>query len=155
MTTFTATGWLRMEPAERDALVEPLYAAYLIRLEELQERGLFPYNDSFKGYLNVGDDEDTAIYLCQTRHQREAEAAKLAAFMARGAVKITASDFAPGEVRRGMAVMVGEYMGGTGYREHRDVRVLVNRGSLVALPKGKRTNGYSLSRGTGTYFLSN
>ena len=164
---FTAAGWLKMTEAEKDALVEPLYADYLARLDVLTKNGMYPYNDLFRGYLadanpmttlTTPKDQDTAIYLCQTRCHREEDAAKLAAFVACGAVKITPEDFKPGEVRRGTVAVVGRYMNETGYEEYRDVRVQLQGGRparLIGLPKGKRTSGYNLSCGTATYFLSN
>ena len=151
-----------MDNEERDALVQPLYLDYWYRLTDLRIAGKYPYNSSFKGHLSGADpattdtlnkDEDIAIYLLQQRHHREVENAQLASFIDAGAVKITREDFTPGEERRGTVVVVGEYMGGTGYREYRNVRVRAIRGSLVALPPRARTRGYSLSRGTAVYFL--
>lgn len=159
---FTAAGWLQMAQAERDALVEPLYADYLARRETLLREDRYPYNDSFVGHFQTrfatAKDEETAIYLCQVRNQREVERYELAAFVARGAVKITPEDFKPGEVRRGTVAVVGEYMNETGYREYADVRVRLDGGRparLIGLPKGKRTSGHNLSSGTATYFLNN
>lgn len=159
---FSAAGWLKMTAYERDALVRPFYADYLTRRAALESAGQYPYNDSFTGHIPgiAGDDESTGIYLLQMLHDREEMRARLAAFLARGARQITADDLPQtGAPLRGTVAVVGEYSGDTGYREHAGVRVVRVRPGLpylAALPKGKRTNGISLSveSGARVYFLA-
>lgn len=157
MSAFVAPkGWMRLGRDERDALVEPFYADYLARRKALGKAGVLVfYNSHFRNYIpgidaasgTSDDDRETAIYHLQDRYDREQDKAKLAKFVERGAVQITPESFAPGEVRRGTVAVVGEYMGGTGFRLYKDVRVLVQRGYLVALPKGAKKYGYPLMRG--------
>lgn len=162
--TFSATGWLKMTNDQEDELVRPFYGDYLRRRAQIERNGAYPYNESFRGHLpslnaETPDDEGTAIYLLQKLYDREQMRAKLAAFVAQGARQITADDIPDDKPLRGSVAVVGEYSGDTGYREHHGVRIVRRNPRLpylMALPKGKRTNGISLGveSGASVYFLA-
>jgi hypothetical protein len=149
MTTTTATA-----PApftfDRDysnfAQITPYYPAFTARMAELEAAGRYPYNAEFKGHLGVEDDkaEDTAIYLCQTLTHIHDDALKVNAFIAEGGRFITADDKPTGRVD---VAMFGWYSGGSGFRVHRDVRLVYRPGAALPyalLPKGRRTNGFAI-----------
>lgn len=115
----------------------------------------FAYNDQFKGRIPGiadGPSEDTGIYLLQTLKSLDELAVQVEKFKAEGGRVVTADDVGD-KVLRGTVVFTGFYVGGTGWREFRQARLLRQRraggelGFLCVLPKGKRTNGY-LAEGT-------
>lgn len=121
--------------------VRPFMADFLAVFAELEAAGKYPYNDSFKGRIPgvEGPDEDTAIYMLQTLRDLDALAVKVAAFLADGGEHVETLT----ETRRGTVVCYGFYMGGTGWTEYHDARLLARNGKPYAiLPKGKRTNGH-------------
>lgn len=128
------------------AQVLPYYQAYTARYRALDAAGAYPYDDSFNGYLGIGcgKSEDTAIYLCQTLTHIHEDALRVNDFIADGG-RFLADERPTGRVD---VAMFGWYMGGTGFKVHRDVR-LVYRGengpAYMLLPKGKRTHGYALN----------
>jgi hypothetical protein len=116
---------------------------------EITDAGEYPYNDSFKGRIPgiEGPDEDTAIYLLQTLKSLRELDALVAERLAEGYEHITALD---GITKFRVVVHYGFYMGGTGWQQWPDAR-LVPPGaaryprSWSVLPKGRRTNGVLLS----------
>lgn len=123
--------------------VRPYMADFLEVYAEFEAAGKFPYNDSFKGRIPgvEGPDEDTAIYLLQTLRDLDLLEAKVAAFLAEGGEHVETLT----ETRRGTVVCYGFYMGGTGWREYPEARLVARNGKPYAiLPKGKRTNGYQV-----------
>lgn len=154
---FDATGWLKWSEDEAAERIAPYYPAYLARRSELDTVGLYPYNDRFRATIDGtgSDDEGTLIYLLQGWHRLQGERAQLAAFIARGAYKITPADVKPG--MRGRVANVGRYSGAfrTGYEEFHDVRLVTvyNGTSLGYIPLRKR-NAYALD-GREIYFLPN
>lgn len=133
--------------------VAPFTEAYMARYDELTAAGKYPYNDSFRGHIPgiEGPDEDTAIYLLQgARHFFDWQTSVDEA-MADGCAWF---DTAPAEgtfVRFSRVIHVGFEMGGTGWREWNDARIVsVGEGravTLAVLPKGKRTKGHILCGG--------
>ena len=125
--------------------VHPFMADYMRRFEELAAAGQYPYNDSFKGHVPgiAGPCEDTAIYLMQgqcTRYELEARLAEM-----RGMREI---DAPPSEPERfSLIVHCGFFMGGTGYREWMNARLVDHNGYFAVLGKGKRTHGELLLGG--------
>lgn len=123
--------------------VRPYYQDYLAVRAELEAVGNYPYNDSFKGRIPgiAGKDEGTAIYLLQGMHQRDEMYAKVDAFLNDGGERVEWLD----EVRRGTVIHYGFYMGGTGWREYPESRLVPRNGKPhMVIPKGKRTNGFSV-----------
>jgi hypothetical protein len=108
----------------------------------------FPYNDSFKGRIAgiAGPDEDTAIYLLQNLKALNELDALVAKRLAEGYEEITELDKI---TKFKVVVHYGYYMGGTGWQQWPDAR-LVPPGaaqypkSWCVLPKGRRTNGVLL-----------
>jgi hypothetical protein len=130
------------------AQIMPLYPAYTERRQELDAKGHYPYNASFRGYLGIhsGKDEDTAIYLCQTLTHIHEDALKVNAFIDAGG-RFLADDERP--AGRFDVAMFGWYMSGDGFRVYEDVRLVWRQGTTtgrpyMVLPKGKRTHGYSI-----------
>lgn len=166
---FDPSGWTKMTIDERGALVAPFYADYLAARRTLgagkhtEDRTV--YNDEFVGRIpglasitsgTTPENEQTGIYLLQVWHRVTVERAELAAFVESGAFAITFEDVPATGYLRGSAAVVGEYSGGTGYRVYKDVRIKrtgFKGRSLVGLPKGRRSNGFDLSRGRELYFL--
>ena len=124
--------------------VRPFFTGYLAVRANLDDAGQYPYNDSFTGKISgiEGPSEDTAIYLLQKMYDLDALALKVEEFLASGGEHVTEMT----ETLRGTIVVYGFYMGGTGWSEHREARLLARNGKPYAiLPKGKRTNGHSVT----------
>ena len=122
--------------------VRPFFAEYSAVRAEIDGAGDYSYNDSFKGRipaLATTDDknEDTAIYLLQTMHQLDPHRARVAEFLADGAVD--AESLKPGQTVRGTVIAHSFYTNGTGWTEYRDARLGRDaKGRLTVIPKGKR-----------------
>lgn len=154
---FDATGWLKWSEGETAERIAPYYPAYLTRRLELDAVDLYPYNDSFRATIDGtgSDDEGTLIYLLQGWHILQGERAKLAAFIERGAFKITPADVKPG--MRGTVANVGRYSGAfrTGYEVFNDVRLVsVYNGRSVGYILPRKRNARVLD-GREIYFLPN
>lgn len=144
-------GGLAAEPAEpfvfdkdyrNNEQVRPFFAEYSAVRAELDAAGEYPYNDSFRGRIpslaaTDGKNEDTAIYLLQTMHGLDAVAVRKADFLAGGGVD--AYSIEQGKPVRGTVVNYSLYMGGTGWKEYEDARLVRDvRNRLLLIPKGKR-----------------
>ena len=145
-TTTTDTAEFRFNGNYHDTeQVRQFMPAYLRRYAELEAAGQYPYNDSFRGYLGVTGDEDTAIYLCQRLRDLNEIAVNVAAALADGYVPVENVD-AP--IRCSSVVHYGFYSGGTGFREWKDARLVPGlRGDPVVLPKRAQVHGKVLSGG--------
>jgi hypothetical protein len=128
-----------------DEQVRPYMEAFLAVYPEVEAAGNgTAYNDSFRGLIPAiaGDDEDTAIYLLQTLRRLDQLAVQIEEFLADGGEEVTTLD----KVRRGTVVHVGFYMGGTGWTQWDEARLLPRDGKPYAvIPKGKRTHGHTLT----------
>lgn len=157
LAPFDATGWLEWSEDEAAERIAPYYPAYIARRAQIDRNGAYPYNASFAAHIDgTGSrDEETLIYLLQGWHTLQGERAQLAAFIERGAYKITPADVKPG--MRGTVANVGRYSGTfrTGYQERHDVRLVTvhNGGGVGYIPPRKRT-AYALD-GREVYFLPN
>lgn len=126
--------------------VRPYLDDFLVVHAELEADGRYPYNDSFRGRIPgiAGPDEDTAIYLLQTLKRLDELHNKVEAFLADGGERVDSLD----QTRRGTVVHYGFYMGGTGWNEWHQARLLPRDGKPFAvLPKGRRTNGHYVAGG--------
>jgi len=139
----TDTGWRFNKNYSDMDQIAAFMPAYTARYEELRRAGKYPYNDSFRGYIGAdGPDEDTAIYLCQNQRSLNEMHERVAQAIADGYVAVKHVDR---PVKCDIATY-GFYMGGTGWNEHHDVRlVYLDSSGLAALPKGARTRGYDLA----------
>lgn len=120
---------------------------YMAVYNELTAAGQYPYNNSFKGRIPglagaTDKDEDSAIYMLQTERDLRAMEAKLARYLADGWEPLTEQPAESVKVKG--VVEYGFYVGGTGWREWTDPRILPFHSSTAVLPKGKRTNGHML-----------
>jgi len=123
------------------AQVEPFYAEYLAARQAMEARGAYPYDDSFAGLIPglAGPDEGTAIYLLQTLHRLKEVQGRIEAFLADGGERIEALDETIWCER---VACYGFYVGGTGWREHHDVRLVPRGGKpYMVMAKGARTRG--------------
>lgn len=126
------------------AQVEPFYESYLARRAELEAAGKHPYNESFCGHIEglSGPNEDTAIYLLQTLHERNQNERAAEAFMAGGGVEV---DTSIEQTHRGVVARRGWYVGGTGWEELGEGRLVVDEhGRTTFIAKGRR-NGVLLA----------
>lgn len=117
---------------------------------EILDAGAYPYNDSFKGRIPgiEGPNEDSAIYLLQgAAHLQDLER-KIDAYLADGFEKI---DSLAATTKFKCVVHYGFYMGGTGWTEYKDARLIpqdrpkqaaVTGNIRAVLPKGRRTHGH-------------
>lgn len=123
--------------------------AYTARYDELAATGKYPYNDSFKGHIPgiEGPDEDTAIYLCQSKRHLNEHAAKIEAALADGYRHLDRAEVTATPVRYRSVVHHSFQNGETGWEEWADARLLTfNQGrSIGVLPKGKQTRGHLLT----------
>ena len=139
----TDTGWrFNKDYTDKDQIAA-FMPAYTARYEELRAAGRDPYNDSFRGCIGAdGPDEDTAIYLCQEQRSLNEMHERVAQAIADGYIAVKCVDR---PVKCDIATY-GFYMGGTGWHERHDARlVYVDSSGLAVLPKGARTRGYDLS----------
>ena len=132
--------------------VRRFYPAYAARRAELDAAGLFPYNDRFVGQIDgleavTPKDEGTAIYLLQLMHDRDAEDAREEEFLASGGVVLNLDELDTHAILRGTFVHRNFYVGGNGWTQYDEARLLVSRGLGSVLPKGKRTHGFQLHTG--------
>lgn len=149
MTETASTGFTFDRNYDNHDQVAEFLPAYLQVYNEIIDAGEYPYNDSFKGRIPgiAGPDEDKAIYLLQGLRALQELEAQVAAALAEGYEHITELD---GITKFRMVVHYGFYMGGTGWQQWPDAR-LVPPGagrfpeSWCVLPKGRRTNGVLLS----------
>ena len=135
----TATRFVWDGDYKNHEQVRPYMADFLAVYAEL-EAGSGTYNHSFRGRIpGIEDYEDTAIYMLQNLKRLDELAIRVAEFEASGGRHVTELD----ETVRGTVVFYGFYMGGTGWQEYHDARLLARGGRPYAvLPKGKRTNGH-------------
>lgn len=122
------------------------FPTYMAVYEEITAAGHYPYDSSFKGRIPgiTGPSEDTAIYLLQgTRHLRELQV-QIDAALADGCEPLDSLDV---ETKFSRVIHYGFYMGGTGWQEWKNARLIPHdSGSIKAvLPKGKRTHGHYVS----------
>lgn len=123
--------------------VRQFMPAFLRRHAEIVASGKYTYNDSFKGHMGIDDgDEDTAIYLCQTLKQLDEIDANVKDCLAQGYRTVSACDFTE-TIKCKSIIRYGWYMGGTGWQEWQNARLVPvpNSRMLLILPRGKRTNG--------------
>jgi hypothetical protein len=123
--------------------VEAFYADFLKVYEELVAAGQYPYNDSFKGRIPgaEGPDEDTAIYLLQNLRRLKELDGMIEQYIAEGGERIEHLDET---TKFASIVNYGFYMGGTGWTEWHDARLVPDQRTGApqwVLPKGKRTRG--------------
>lgn len=124
--------------------VAPFLPDFLTRLAELEAAGQYRYNDSFRGSIPgiAGPDEDRGIYLLQGLERQRAQDAKVAELLARGYERVETLD---GVRRFAHVVLYPTRRGGGEWAEYRQARLVPrNGGPYAVLPKGKRTNGYSI-----------
>ncbi|MFC0314875.1 hypothetical protein ACFQNE_14230 [Gordonia phosphorivorans] len=91
--------------------------------------GAYPYNDSFKGRIDGiagSESEDTAIYLLQNLKSLDELDVQVAEFVNNGGCRLTDSGLVEGRMYRGTVVNYGFYVGGTGWRQHDNVRFQVH-----------------------------
>lgn len=125
--------------------VAEFFDAYMAVFRELEAAGEYPYNASFEGRIPgiEGPGEETAVYLLQhTRHMRDYRA-KVDAYRADGFEPLDV--FPETATRFAGVVHYGWRNGEDGIDEWSDARLLTFQGQRVVLPKGRRTNGFSLS----------
>ncbi len=146
VTTTSDTIEFRFNTDYKDTeQVRQFMPAYLRRYAELCEAGKYPYNDSFRGHLGVTGDEDTAIYLCQRLRDLDEISVKVAAALADGYVPVGQVDT---PIRCSSVIHYGFYLGGTGFKEFTDVRLVPGLTDLPAvLPKRARTRSVILLGG--------
>ncbi len=118
---------------------------YLAVYAEITGAGDYPYDDSFKGRIPgiEGPNEITAIYLLQsTRHIMELNAQIDAAVL--DGCQLLDAEAVTGTTRYARIVQYGFYVGGTGWKEWADARLvrMTTQRSTMVLPKGRRTNGF-------------
>ncbi|WIB65428.1 hypothetical protein [Curtobacterium sp. MCBD17_040] len=135
--------------------VRHLYPEYAAVRADLEEKGAYPYNDSFKGRLpslatTNDDSEDTAIYLLQTMHSLDEVKRDVQAFRDAGGYE--AADIPVGEVRRGTLARYGWYMGGTGWQTYENVRVTRDTRGRVLLKEPRQRSWRTISDG-GTFLM--
>lgn len=135
--------------------VAPFFDGYIRAYLALD--GAYPYNDSFRGQIVgiEGPDEDTAIYLLQsTRHLIETFE-QVAQARAEGCVDLEEVGLTE-TTKFSRIVQYGWYMGGTGFREWADARLVPESNprqveitgiAHAVIPKGKRTHGHLLMGG--------
>lgn len=125
--------------------VRPFFADFLSVYHDIKDRWAYPYNSSFKGRIPglataTSRDEDTAIYLLQTLKELDALKARVQSALTEGFQPL---DSLREPRRYARVVEYGFYMGGTGWREWADARVVpYGPNRRMILPKGKRTNGH-------------
>lgn len=127
------------------AQVEEFLPAFMSRLAELESAGQYRYNDSFKGHIPgiEGPSEDSAIYMLQGLERWNTERARVAALLASGYSELTELDTM---TRYSHIVLVRVRDMGEPWADYHDARLVPKDGQPYAiLPKGKRTNGYSVS----------
>ena len=126
--------------------VARFYDDYLLAREAVLAEGGYPYNDSFRGLIPgiEGPDEGTAIYMLQGEYQLRELEARVAAFLADGGQGVEHLDAA---TKYAVVVEYGFYVGGTGWREWLEARIVPDPTGKprAVLPKGKRTRGHRLS----------
>jgi hypothetical protein len=126
--------------------VRDFMPAYMTVRDELDAAGRYPYNADFVGRIPglAGEpDEDRGIYLLQTLHKMDAEREQLAAFLAAGGYPAAEHD--PTVPFRGTVVETGFYVGGTGWREHHDARLLFRNGAPYGILPPRRRTVYLLA----------
>lgn len=135
--------------------VAEFFPAYVAAFEKLD--GRYPYNDSFKGQIPgiEGEHEDTAIYLLQGTRGLIETFEQVAEARADGCVDLEEVGLS-GITKFKRIVQYGWYMGGTGFRDWHDARLVpeenprqeeITGRARAVLPKGKRTNGHLLGGG--------
>jgi hypothetical protein len=126
--------------------VEPFYPAYLAVYDELHAKGEYHYNDSFRGRIPgiEGPDEDAAIYLLQQLRSLKDLDTDIERYLADGGERI---ETLTETTKFASVVSYGFYVGGTGWIEWHDARIVpdMNQRPSTLLPKGKRTNGLILT----------
>jgi hypothetical protein len=110
------------------------------------DAGNYPYNDSFKGHIPgiEGPCEDNAIYLLQTLRELDELAIQVDDALRDGCKPITEIDHT---IKCETVIFYGFYMGGTGWKEWHNVRLVPGLTGLAVLPKGARTRGFNLFGG--------
>ncbi len=151
-TTTTTTFRFNKDYKDLDQVAQFL-PAFLDVYTDIVATGRYTYNDSFRGRIVGLDaatpkDEDTAIYMLQTlKNIRELEA-KVESCLADGYAPVD-SDSLTTTTKFHKIVEYGFYMGGTGWREWTEARLVPSSkpagGWLTVLPKGKRTHGHLIN----------
>lgn len=142
----TTTTFVWDRDYDNHAQVEPFYDAYLTVRDEVITPSGIAYNDSFVGRIPgiAGPDEGTAIYLLQRLHSLKALDVQIATFIADGGEPLDMSTISKKPTKFSTVVHYAFYMGGTGWTEWADARLVLNHKTLIVLPKGRRTNGFML-----------
>jgi hypothetical protein len=128
--------------------VEPFLPAFLAVHAEVAH-GDLAYNDDFKGRIPgiEGPDENRAIYMLQTLKSVNELNAQVEQYLADGGARIeTLSE----TTKFASVVRYGWYMGGTGWHEWQDARIVPDERTgtpKYVLPKGKRTHGHLIDGG--------
>ncbi len=125
--------------------VAEFFDRYLAVYAEITAAGQYPYDDSFKGRIPgiEGPNETTAIYLLQsTRHIMDLNA-QVDAAVADGCQLLDAEGV-EGTTKYARVVQYGFCVGGTGWKEWTDARLvrMTTQRSTMVLPKGRRTHGF-------------
>lgn len=145
MSDVIDSGWRFNKKYKDLAQVETFLPSFMARLQELEAAGKYRYNASFKGHIPgiEGPDEDSAIYLLQNLERWNAEQANEAALIADGYEYVTEL----ASMRKySHIVLIRTREMGLGWVDYRNARLVPREGKPWAiLPKGKRTNGYSVS----------
>ncbi len=120
--------------------VRPYMEKFLAEYDRIVAAGKYPYNDSFKGLIPeiAGDREDTAIYMLQNLRDIDEDDRKLEAFLAEGAVPLDQVQVEGMKSVRGDLAAKGWYVGGTGWKVIRDVRLSKHNGRVMYTPKGRQ-----------------
>ena len=143
----STTGTWRFDKNYRNTeQVAAFMPAFLERFAELDPTLRFAYNDSFRGHVAgiEGPCEDTAIYLLQQRKDLLELESRVAQALADGFVEVTET---AGPLKCSTVVHYGFYMGGTGWKEWQDVRLVPARSGMAVLPKRARTHGHIIIGG--------
>jgi hypothetical protein len=138
------SGWRFNKDYKDYEQVRQFLPAFMVRLAELEAAGKYRYNDSFKGHIPgiEGPSEDSAIYMLQKLEQWNAEQAREQALLDSGYVYVTELEAV---TRYKHVVLVRSRDMGDGWADWADARLVPRDGRPWAvLPKGRRTNGYSI-----------
>lgn len=137
--------------------VRSYFAQYGAIRAEFDAAGKYPYNADFMGKIEglIGSpDEEAGVYLLQRMHDLDDLAARLASATEAGA--IPATDLPVGREVRGTLIRHGWYMGGTGYSETENVRVLRDDRDRVTfkLPRQRQWRQHFGQSITGYHFIA-
>lgn len=105
--------------------VRPYMADFLRVYAEVVTPGGIAYNDSFLGRIPGvagSPNEETGIYMLQNLRSRDEKDAQVTAFRESGGIPVRSLEV--GKEYRGTLAKHGWYIGGTGYGELNDLRVM-------------------------------